>query len=535
MNSILNIDPSLALGGSDLQTDLTATVSARNNPPKIGPLCKFISKSVIVAGLFLAGCGAASAASDDSTDDVRTDEITDVASGESDSDNTFIACKSDEGCVAQLGHMGLDPDCVRAKCTPDDPTQDRYSGDKPGHCEFDMEPEDLPCDDRDLCTEHDICDGSGVCKGTPKECEWDENACHDKNCDPATGECNTVTVGASCDDETQCTTGGKCDSQGECQNGIFVEDTAAFCDDHDTCTTDYCKVGTGCAHIDVEDGIKCGTQDACHTAPPTCVAGECVEAEEIMCPDDGKFCNGTPECDPVEGCKDGDVPPEHAACTDNYAGDLCALESWCVEEQCVTKTSMKCDDDNPCTQDTCRQGANPGCDHLDMPNGIICASADACHIDVARCLDGECVGTGLIDCPDDGEFCNGEEACDPVDGCTHINVPIDGSVCTDNADQCALESACDDGACVTTKSLICEATLNTCETSSQVHCDTSTGECVKDEPDQGVYLPQGHECDDHNSCTTGDHCVAHVDDYDPPNWPTYCEPTSAIHGTPECP
>jgi hypothetical protein len=88
---------------------------------------------------------------------------------------------------------------------------------------------------------------------------------------------------------------------------------------------------------------------------------------------------------------------------------------------------VDCDDDEICTTDGCAVGG--GCDPV--PNALECDDGDACTVgDV--CADGACVPGAARDCRDD-LFCNGEEVCDPVDGCLPGEPPEldDGVDCTD--------------------------------------------------------------------------------------------------------
>jgi len=112
-----------------------------------------------------------------------------------------------------------------------------------------------------------------------------------------------------------------------------------------------------------------------------------------------------------------------------------------------------CDDDNPCTADTCVDGA---C--VWTPAENTCDDGDPCT-ENDMCTDGECAGALKV-C-DDGVYCNGAEACNPVTG------------------------ACEDGAAP--------------EIDDGVDC--TLDECDEDD-DKVIHVPNDAICDDANPCTS---------------------------------
>ena len=166
-------------------------------------------------------------------------------------------------------------------------------------------------------------------------------------------------------------------------------------------------------------GSSCDDGNAC-TAPDQCDgAGLCAPGIPVVC-DDGEFCNGSETCDPASGCQAG--PP------------------------------VPVDDGVGCTDDSCDE----------VGDVVVNASND-----------------GLCD---NGQFCDGNESCDPVLDCqAGPPVPVDDGVgCT--ADTCDEvlnlvsnlpdDLACDDGDACTADA-----------------CDGVTGCSNSPIPGCGVALP----------------------------------------------
>ena len=114
--------------------------------------------------------------------------------------------------------------------------------------------------------------------------------------------------------------------------------SAADCDDGDSCTEDTCEATGICAHVPVvcDDGLDC-TADSCDP-----VSGQCVyEPDDALC-DDGDACTGLETCDAVAGCVEG--------------------------------TPVVCSDGQACTLDQC----NPADGSCSYPQVETCQSGDGC-------------------------------------------------------------------------------------------------------------------------------------------------------------
>ena len=376
-----------------------------------------------------------------------------------------------------------EPDVVEAPVVDDSgapdigtsPADDSNTGD-----EIDVPPEDegdpgppkckpwVNCDDSLICTV-DTCSMPGeVCVWTVAEgfclinnlCreagEVDpENPC--AACDPSVTRHGWTTRpdGADCQDDV-------CQESFTCQAGICAGDGTA-CDDNNPCTVDACNPAIGCVASPELDGVPCETSNAC-LVDVMCLAGACL-GKTLSC-DDGDPCT-VDDCLPTAGCTN--LVQDGLDCQD---GDACTTPDICFDGLCVGGPVTSCEDDNPCSIDTCdiyigcvhlpTQSAcctglssicddgNPCTDHACDPDTLECAystntlncdDGDACTTQ-DLCDDGEC-GGAPITC-DDGEPCT-QDFCDASTGCS--SAPISGNPCTDGL-ACSTGDVCVSGACV---------------------------------------------------------------------------------------
>ncbi len=109
----------------------------------------------------------------------------------------------------------------------------------------------------------------------------------------------------------------------------------------------------------------------------------------------------------------------------------CDDQNPCTQDSCDPATGCVhstggCDDGNPCTDDACDSGG--GCVHT--PNTAPCDDGNPCTAD-DRCDGGRCAGGPAVSC-DDQNACT-DDACDPARGCVHRNNEAscdDGNPCT---------------------------------------------------------------------------------------------------------
>jgi hypothetical protein len=177
-----------------------------------------------------------------------------------------------------------------------------------------------------------------------------------------------------------------------------------------------------------------------------CVAGTCTAVQDHLwapcdrddlgvCERGG--CNESGTCVAI-GAEDGTV-------CQNADWSACSGYT-CQNGACAESNALDCNDNNPCTDDTCDAAAG-GCVHANNTAG--CDDSNACT-GGDTCSDGLCLGpenlcqcTNDADCDafDDGDKCNGVMVCD-VDN--QLCVPLEGSavVCDTDADPDCKSTAC---------------------------------------------------------------------------------------------
>jgi hypothetical protein len=242
------------------------------------------------------------------------------------------------------------------------------------------------------------------------------------------------------------------------------------CDDGNVCTVDTCQGEGGCTYEGLT-GDECLDGDIC-TVTDHCEDGVCV-GQPVNCDDDNP-CT-VDSCDGLGGCQQ---TPASQLCDD---GDPCTLGDVCKEGACVGSATLTCDDNNPCTDDSCGEA---GC--LFEPNALGCDDGNACTSGDA-CAAGGCKGEQVA-C-DDGNLCT-TDSCDFDAGCVNAN----NTQPCDDGDGCTQGDMCADGACSSGAAATCDDG-NPCTDDA---CDGNLG-CI--------FGPNASDCDDKNSCTTDDSCV----------------------------
>ena len=390
-------------------------------------------------------------------------------------DCTVDSCQGEEGCVQESLSEG---ECVDGDaCTVGD------------HCE-DGQCVGLPivCDDGNPCTD-DLCDGKGGCK-----VEFNMEACDDG--DPCTvgdvcgeGECVGYEVDCECQEDADCAgleDGDLCNGVLFCDQAklpyhcAVAPDTMVVCaepqDGATICLNTACESATGeCVELANNEGYACDDGDPC-TVGDKCIAGECGGGVPVSC-DDQNPCT-TQYCDDGVGCVYQD---NFSTCSD---GDVCTVNDLCSGGECIGGASLKCDDGNECTADSCDSAV--GCVHVaaagECDDGNACTEGD-------HCQGGKCVFTSGTDC-NDGNPCT-QDTCAPWGGCTY---QVIAGAC-DDGDPCTVNDTCVNGACVAGLTMDCNDG-NVCTADSCL----DLGVCLHD--------PVEGECTDGDECTTGDHCAA---------------------------
>jgi hypothetical protein len=214
-------------------------------------------------------------------------------------------------------------------------------------------------------------------------------------------------------------TGGSSGSGGTPQACSGVDE----CDDGDACTVDTCERGA-CKN----DPLQC-------EAGLTCCEGTCGEccgdedcADDVACSEDVCFLN---VC-------------AHLADDDRCAADeYCDTVGDCTERQaCPNGTAEECDDQNPCTTDSCQAGL---CYHDGCGDGLNCCEGEGCF---ACCGDAHCQNQDNDRCTTNtcvDHQCESLPLCDTVKCCATETGASCGLCCT--AEECADSHACTHDSC----------------------------------------------------------------------------------------
>ncbi len=329
------------------------------------------------------------------------------------------------------------------------------------------------CDDGVFCNGLETCGPANLCLvGAAVNCD-DGVACTVDACNEATGSCDNTPNPAVCDNGLFCDGVEMCDALLGCQAG-----TVENCDDGIACTVDSCNEALGCENA----------------------------VDHAAC-DNGLFCDGAETCDPVWDCQIGGDPCPGQSCddvTDTCVG--CVADADCDDGAfcnggevcdllgvCQPGTPVDCNDGVDCTVDSC-SGAFGACDNVASDaacdNGLICDGLEWCDAVL------DCQSAAPVDC-DDGVICTIDSCNEPTGTCTHT--PSDG-IC-DNGLFCDGTEACDPVLdCQTGLPPNCGALGDQCNVGL---CDDVAAVCVADP------VPDGTTCDDGDGCA-GDTCQAGV-------------------------
>ena len=381
-----------------------------------------------------------------------------------------------------------------AGCDDDNPCT---AGDKcwDGECAGVLKPldqitvEDCPCstdEDCDPLEDGDICTGDLFCpaQGGAGTCQVNEESildcddaidCTVDACDPQEG-CTHTPFTLPCVDQTSCTV-DSCDPVEGCLN--TPDDSK--CDDDNPCTVGICDPDLSCVWAALEDGFFCGDP----VGWGSCQGGQCVctpKCDEKTCGDDG--CGGT-----CGACGNGYL------CVEQVCEADCA--AWCSGRDCGPAGPLSecdcgsCEDDNACTADLCL--ADGSCSWV--PQYGACDDGDGCTID-DHCALETCIGTP-VPC-DDQNPCT-VDSCDPATGLCTFDAGAAQDLDCDDGIPCTHDEVCDDGACLGVQKACDDG--NPCTLDS---CEVVTGVCLHAILDDQTACDDGNPCTGDDLCDGGD-------------------------------
>lgn len=417
------------------------------------------------------------------------------------------------------------------------------------------------------CTVNITC--SGLSAGCPQNyvinggaCNSDNNLCSVETCDTA-HNC-IFQYNTSYDDGFYCNGVEGCNAT----TGLIVPGTPINCNDNDSCTSDSCSDAIdSCVHAPLPNTTgPCGFNSvgacvlgnySCNgtgVSPSVVCVGAVLPSAEICLPalvDEN--CNGVADegCNqtactvdanctlvPIAECQRVSCDTINHVCviSNETAGTSCTDGLSCtLNDQCngagvCVGTAAVCNDNNPCTQDTCLEPSGicnyDGAALANTP----CDDSNACTYDDACNNQGQCIGGVAITCPATGNQCT-NSVCNTTSGnCTVVNLLgacSDGLACTLN-DQCingnctGSQINCNDNLACTTD--VCVEPSGVCSNALQPGKCYVEGTCYSDgavSPSDPCLLcnstlsgvawsytqAPGVSCTDSNLCTVGDVCV----------------------------
>ena len=331
------------------------------------------------------------------------------------------------------------------------------------------------CNDGSNCTTQDAC-ASGKCAGTAVVCN-DGNACTNDFC--ATQNLGGGPGGGGPGGGIQA---GNCVYQPVqgCTVNCIVGGPA--CNDNNPCTNDSCDPAKGCVYTNntalCSDGSVCSLDD-------TCTAGKCVGKSQMVCNDFNPCTTDT--CDPKLGCQYKAVA-DKTTCDD---GNGCTTGDVCTAGKCAGKPDFDCDDGNPCTTDGCDK-ATGNCLFGAAPVGSSCDDGNACT-QKEVCASGQCKNGVAVDCNDNNP-CT-DDSCDPVKGCSN---KVNNADCDADGNACTVGDACAAGKCAAGKLTVCNdnnaCTTDTCTQNTGACTYAKINNC-------GQACLANSDCNDNNQCT----------------------------------
>jgi len=291
--------------------------------------------------------------------------------------------------------------------------------------------------------------------------------------------------GAACNDDNSCTKNDQCGEDHTCKGD------STGCDDFNPCTTDLCEPNIGCSNKanPAMEGMSCNLSSELCGSEGVCKEGACVAEGDGSCDDENPCTKDS--CDPLTGCiYEPDSTLNGSACA--LGETLCGEGGICNEGVCEPNNTEFCDDENPCTVDSC--DLTTGCQHLpdSSTDGLSCGPVTENCGAPGICAAGACIADGVGDC-DDQNPCT-EDFCGEDNTCQH---PAQDVEC-DDGDPCTDGDTCKEGQCEgefneeSAQTVNCTQ-INAIDVAEEPGATKNKCCCFKDEP-TGKYK-SGHVLD----------------------------------------
>ena len=264
----------------------------------------------------------------------------------------------------------------------------------------------------------------------------------------------------------------------------------AQCDDQNVCTTDTCTIATG-ACVRANNTVSCTDSNSC-TQNDVCSAGACVPGAPVVCAAlDG--CHTVGVCNPMSGVCSTPIKPNGSACNDANA---CTQTDTCSAGVCNGQSPVMCPPPDACHSAGSCNMATGMCSNPALADGTACNDSNACT-QADSCQVGVCTGLNPVTCSA-SDLCHAAGVCDTTTGACSNPAQPDNSAC-DDGDSCTQTDVCKAGTCFGQTPVVCTP-ANDCQVAGT--CDPTTGVCAN------TSKPNGTTCDDANSCTKTDTCMA---------------------------
>jgi len=336
--------------------------------------------------------------------------------------------------------------------------------------------------------------GNGICEGGEgvEQCPQDCAAsCGDCSCDGGEDFASCPVDCGWCGDGVCSNCAQANESVESCANDCSLKECnpkykGKQCNDGEACTYDACSDEGKCQHFPNETvnlvlAATCTDANDC-TGQDHCEGGTCAPGKLVECNDDVPCTFDS--CVAQGGCEHSATQMNGKACSDQ---DKCSKDDACQAGVCHG-SPLSCDDGKPCTADSCDKSL--GCLHVSL-DGEFCDDNNSCTLS-DTCSAGQCLGSGKADC-DDNEACT-IDSCDWLQGCVNDAQSTEGGKCSDGS-LCTKGDVCTQGKCL----------------GQAINCSDGSP-CTDDDCDPSIsctHLPAAATaCDDGNACTVSDICAA---------------------------